>query len=440
MVDFIESLTREEFLTLVAAAGFVLGALLVWLVMRAKLGEARVAAEAAEARYEAELDAERRVGEERVRALEDAEHRLRDSFQALSAEALQRNNAMFLDLANARLAESHEQAKGELDLKEQAIASLVKPVREALDKMGGTLGAMEKDRVGAYEGLKTELARLGLASESLRAETNKLAQSLRSPVARGRWGEVQLRRVVELVGMLAHCDFVEQAGIGEDKKLRPDMVVRLPGGKSVVVDAKAPLEAYLRAADTPDEDEKRRLVLQHAGDVRGHMKRLADKGYAAQFAEAPEFVVMFLPGEAFFAAALQADPALIEYGAESGVVPATPTTLIALLRAVQYGWKQEKLEENAKLISELGIDLYRRIGTVAEYFAGVGKALDTAVQRYNQAVGSLETRVLPQARKFKELGASPAGNEIEPLKTVENTPRPLTSPELTGDEPPTRPN
>jgi DNA recombination protein RmuC len=422
MTELIDTLKPAELLAIVAALGVFTGGFVVWLVMRAQLA------------------AERRVSVERVRALEDAELRLRDSFQALSAEALQRNNAMFLDLAKARLAESHEQAKGDLDLKEQAIASLVAPVREALEKMGGTLGAIEKERVGAYESLRSELTRLGAASESLRAETGKLAQSLRSPVARGRWGEVQLRRVVELVGMLAHCDFVEQQTGGDEKRLRPDMIVRLPGAKSVVIDAKAPLEAYLRAADSTDEDEKRRLLAQHAADVRGHMKRLADKGYAQQFGEAPEFVVMFLPGEAFFAAALQADPALIEAGAASGVVPATPTTLIALLRAVQHGWTQEKLEANAKLISELGGELYKRIGTVAEFMAASGKALDIAVQRYNQAIGSLETRVLPTARRFQELGAAPAGNEIEPLKTIETTARTATAPELAPPADSPRPN
>ena len=440
MIDFIESLMTEELLALVALLACLVGALLAWLVMRAKVAEARSAADTVRARLEAELDGERRVGAERVRALEDAEERLRDSFQALSAEALQRNNAMFLDLANARLAEGHEHAKGELDLRQQAISTLVQPVRDALDRMGGTLGDIEKQRVGAYEAMKSELTRLGLASESLRAETGKLAQSLRSPVARGRWGEVQLRRVVELVGMLANCDFQEQQTGNDERRLRPDMIVRLPGGKTVVVDAKAPLEAYLRASDTPDENEKLRFLQQHATDVRGHMKRLGEKTYWTQFGEAPEFVVMFLPGEAFFAAALQADPALIEYGAESGVVPATPTTLIALLRAVQYGWKQERLADNAKIISELGTELYRRIGTMAENMAAMGKALDNAVQKFNQAVGSLETRVLPQARKFKELGAAPEGSEIEPLKTIETAPRALAAPELTTPPDSQRPN
>jgi DNA recombination protein RmuC len=306
-------------------------------------------------------------------------------------------------------------------------------VRAALDKMGDTLGEMARQRAAAEAALRTEVETLGKASETLRSETARLAESLRSPTARGRWGEVQLRRVVELAGMLARCDFYEQTAIGEDKRLRPDMIVRLPGGKSVVVDAKAPLEAYLRAAEAQDEAARRALLARHAADMRGHMKRLAERGYVEQLAQTPEFVVMFLPGEAFFAAALQADPELIEAGALTGVVPATPTTLIALLRAVALGWRQERVEENARAVSALGAELYRRIGTLAEHMAGLGKALDGAVKRYNDAVGGLETRVLPQARRFRELGAAPEGNVIEPLSAVDAAARRLSAPELSGD-------
>jgi DNA recombination protein RmuC len=303
-------------------------------------------------------------------------------------------------------------------------------VRESLDRFGQHVGEIEKARVGSYEALREQLRQLGESNDTLRQQTASLANSLRSPVARGRWGEVQLRRVVEMTGMLAHCDFVEQTAAGGDTRLRPDMIVRLPGGKTVLVDAKAPLEAYLRAVDAANDEERRRLLAEHAGAVRAHMRRLGAKEYWAQSGASPDFVIMFLPGEAFFSAALQSDPELIEFGAAEKVVPATPTTLIALLRSVQYGWSQERVAANAQAVSDLGRELYKRMNTLAEHVAGIGNGLDRAVRAYNEAVGSLERTVLPQARRFRELGVAPQGVEIEPLQPVERAARTPAAPEL----------
>ena len=413
---------------------------------------ARLAADLAASK--ATLDEERRAAEEKVALLDQAEDRLRDAFRALSADALKSSNDSFLELAKASLAAQQEAArselaqrqqaiegllatqqeaaKGDLAQRQQAIEALLGPVREQLDRVGVQVGEIEKARVGAYEGLREHLRQLGETNETLRVHTSTLANSLRSPIARGRWGEVQLRRVIELAGMTSYCDFDEQAQqYGADGRAqRPDVVVRLPGRRTVVVDSKVPLDAYLRANDAADDGERRRLLDQHVTDIRGHMRRLSGKEYWAQFSPSPEFVFLFLPGEAFYSAALQADPTLIEHGADQRVLLATPTSLIALLKAVEFGWRQEKIAESAKEISDAGTELYRRVGTMAEYITSLGKAIGQAVDRYNQAVGSLEGRVLPQARKLKELGVAPAGNEIEPLRPLEATVRTPIAAEL----------
>ena len=397
--------------------GLLLGAAGAWLVARA-----RNAAETSALRVELEHEQARTA--EKVALLENAEHEFAARFDALAAEALRKNNESFLELASTKLGQ-----------KEQAVEHLVAPLKESLQKVDGKLQQLEVARQGAYSTLAEQVRQLTETQKELRSETGNLVSALRDrPNVRGRWGEIQLRRVVEMAGMVEHCDFEVQHHLAtEDGRIRPDLVVKLPGGKRVVVDAKVAGQAYLESLQAADDEARLTSLREHARQVRDHVNKLSAKSYWAQFDQTPEFVVLFLPGETFLSAALEQDPGLIEDGVNQQVIIATPTTLIALLRAVAYGWRQETIAESARAISDLGRELYSRLATLTEHFAKVGRGLETAVRSYNETVGSLETRVLPSARKFKEHGIAPAA-ELAPVSVVERGVRPVSAPELPAPE------
>jgi len=396
-----------------------------------------------ELRLQGERNAELRValqrtekeGNEKLRLLENIQKQWEDKFKVISSEALSQTNKSFLELANATLEKFQEVAQNDLSHRQQAISALVKPVAESLQTVDQKIIELEKSRLSAYAVLKHQVNELLVSQNQLKSETSNLVNALKAPSVRGRWGEMQLRRVVEMAGMLNYCDFEEQvsssgASLENEGRLRPDLIINLPGHKKIIVDAKAPLAAYLEALEAKNEDIRSEKLKEHARQVRNHIRALSKRSYHEQFQPAPEFVVLFLPGETFFSAALEQDPSLIEAGVEDRIILATPTTLIALLRAVAYGWRQEKLTENAKEISELGRELHKRLSDMADHFARLGRQLGGAVQSYNSAMGSLEHRVLSSARKFKELGSVSQAAEIAHLDHLDQIPREVQAPEL----------
>ena len=377
---------------------------------------------------QARLVEERAETDEKLKVMADAQRAMENMFKSLSADALRSNNQSFLELAKATLGEFQLGAKGDLEKRQIAIDALVAPVRASLEKVDEKIAALERAREQAYGEIRQQFAQMSTVQAQLRDETTNLVKALRQPHVRGRWGEIQLRRVVEMAGMMAHCDFVEQQSAeGDEGKLRPDLIVKLPGNRQIVVDSKAPISAYMEAHEaTSDEVRKAKLQL-HAQQVRRHLDALGRKTYWDQFQPTPEVVVMFIPGEAFYSAALEADPGLLDAALGQRVILASPASLMSVLSASLYGWRQEAIAENAREVSELGQELHTRLQSMVEHFARVGRGLATATDAYNQAVGSLESRVLVSARKFKDLGATSQDAEIIELRAVEGGIRRLQS-------------
>lgn len=377
----------------------------------------------------AELDLTLQLEQKNKRQMDEilsqTREQLANTFNQLSNEALTRNNTSFLRLAEENLKRFQSEAKADLGSKEKAIEQMLKPINEALQQTSKQIQEIEKDRKEAYGSLNTTIAQMNLSQQQLQQETQNLVQALRRPEVRGQWGEMTLKRLAELSGMVAHCDFYEQTHTAtETGSIRPDMIVRLPEKREIIVDAKTPLDAYLSAIQAKDDMTRKLELKRHAQIIRGRIKELSRKNYWAEYSQSPEFVVLFIPGEQFLSAALEVDPALLEDSMSQNIILATPTNFIALLRAVSYGWKQQALAENAEIIRELGETLYKRLSTFGNHLSKLGNSLGSSVNHFNSAVGSLERQVLPGARKFTEMGIS-SKNEITELPPIEQLPRPV---------------
>jgi DNA recombination protein RmuC len=439
---------------LLAFAGLIVGAAVAWIAARgqasvvsqrkaeleqevaaaraqlARLQQENASLGAAMAGTEATLETERKNAREKLELLNAANEAMKTQFAALAADALRSNSSSFLQLAKGELEKQQSEARSDLEKREKAVETLVKPISDSLKQVDEHVRELEKSRAQAYGSLEKLVESVQESQVALTAETGNLVKALRDPQARGRWGELQLRRCLELAGMLEYCDFKEQVSVtAEDRMLRPDVIVALPGEKNLVIDSKAPIEAYSETWNAPDEATRAAGLKDHARQVRQHIDRLSAKSYWAQFEPTPDFVVLFLPGEVFFRAAMDADAELIEYGVKRKVVVASPTTLIALLRAVAYGWNQKNLAESAREISAAGKTLYQRLSAMAWNFEDIGKRLGGAVDSYNKAVGSMERSVFPIARKMPDLDRSLSAADLPDLHQVEKTPRQLEAPD-----------
>lgn len=401
------------------------GALGVYFYLAGKL--ARLRNEYAQ--LETELGHERIRALEKQAALEQLNLQLKDTFNAMATEALNSNNEQFLRLAKESLGQFHIKAEGELEKREKAVENMVKPIRDALEKTEKQVERMESGRQQAHGALTKHLETMAESHRLLQSETRNLVQALRRPEVRGQWGELTLKRLAELAGMVEHCDFQEQASVQTDNgQQRPDMIVRMPDKREIIVDAKTPLDAYLSAVEAVNDEERKTRLQQHARNVRARIRELSSKSYWQQFRHSPDFVVLFIPGDQFLSAALDVDHTLIEDALSQNVILATPTSFVALLRAIAYGWRQEVLAENAEVIREVGQDLYGRLATFAEHLSRLGRSLDSSVSAYNKAISSYDSRILPGAKKFTELGVT-ARKEPPPLEPIERSARHVEAPE-----------
>ena len=406
-------------LVVLLVAALPVTALVGWLIGRRRAHAAEIALAAAQA----ELKSAAEVTAERDFSLDLALERLRSGFDAVAGSALRGNTESFLTLANQLLGQQQAQALRNLADREKSVESMLNPIREALDRTHEQIARIEKERAESFGALRSSLESVVLGQQSLQKETRNLVTALRRPEVRGRWGEMTLRRLVELAGMLEHCDFEEQVTVvTDDRSLRPDMIIRMPDGRLLVVDVKTPLDAYLAAVEATNDDDRAVAVRRHAQAVSERVRQLSSKAYWAQFESSPDFVVLFIPGDQFLTAAVGELPSLLEDAIRQNVIIATPSSFIALLKAVAYGWRQNALAENASSIRTLAEELYKRLATFSGHLARVGRSLGQSVEAYNSAVGSLERQVLPGARKFTELGLRP-GREIEDLPSIENLAR-----------------